>query len=101
MLKKLFFIPRKSGRFKFAIESVNEQNRFAGPVLLTFNGDTAIHYNTTWVPDFHSGEIELEKGENMKCSLRIQTQRVPYLPKFCIMIRIVISLLFVAVMEMG
>lgn len=62
-VKKTVFIPRKSGRFKFAIESVNEQNRFAGPVLLTFNGDTAIHYNTTWVPDFHSGEIELEKGE--------------------------------------
>lgn len=61
------FIPSETGNYHFAVESLSvKKNRFAGPVLLTFNGDTVIHYNTTWVPDYLSGEIYLEKDKNYR-----------------------------------
>ncbi len=63
--RKTIFVPEQSGEYCFAVSSPNEieKNRFEGPVLLTFNNDTVIHYNTTWVPEFHSGRIFLEKGK--------------------------------------
>jgi alpha-D-xyloside xylohydrolase len=58
------FIPTKTGSYCFAVESINpSENRLSGPVLLTIDGDTVIHYNTTWVPDFFSGKKELIAGK--------------------------------------
>ena len=60
--KRARFVPKKTGVYKFFVESVNAENRAGGPVLLTFDGDTVLHYNTIWVPDCHSGEMELQAG---------------------------------------
>lgn len=60
--QRTLFTPSKSGSYKFFIESVNTENRFMGPVLLTIDGDTVIHYDTPWVPDCHSGEKALLAG---------------------------------------
>ena len=63
-IHKSSFIPSKTGTYCFAVQSINpNENRFAGPVLLTIDGDTVIHYNTTWVPDFFSGKKELIAGK--------------------------------------
>ncbi|MBB3186200.1 glycoside hydrolase family 31 protein [Microbacter margulisiae] len=62
--RRTTFIPSKTGIYCFAVESINpKENRFSGPVLLTINGDTVIHYNTPWVPDFFSGKKELIAGK--------------------------------------
>ncbi|MDP4204389.1 MAG: glycoside hydrolase family 31 protein, partial [Bacteroidota bacterium] len=61
---KATFTPKESGSYNFAVESLNPKgNRFSGPILLTINGDTVIHYNTPWVPEFHTGRIFLEAGK--------------------------------------
>jgi alpha-D-xyloside xylohydrolase len=77
-IRKTVFVPAQSGIYHFAVESLNPKgNRFAGPVLLTFNGDTVIHYNTTWVPDFHSGEVYLEKDKSYEVVFTNTNSQIP------------------------
>jgi len=77
-IRRTVFIPEKSGIYYFAVESLNPNGkRFAGPVLLTFNGDTLIHYNTTWVPDFHSGEVHLEKDKSYEIIFTNSNSQTP------------------------
>lgn len=63
-IQKATFTPKQSGLYHFGIESLNKKRRLSGPILLTFNGDTVIHYNTLWVPEFHSGAVNLIKGKS-------------------------------------
>jgi len=72
------FTPTQSGVYCFAVESVNpNENRIEGPVLLTIDGDTVIHYNTTWVPDFFSGKKELVAGQPYNIVLTNSNTPVP------------------------
>jgi len=58
------FTPEESGTYYFAMESNGQKrNRYMGPVLLTINGDTVIHYNTIWVPEYLTGKITLQAGK--------------------------------------
>ena len=58
------FTPEISGIHHFFMDNPNpDKNRFRGPVLLTINSDTVIHYSTIWVPDCLTGRIYLEAGE--------------------------------------
>ena len=69
-VRKSSFTPTKTGVYSFAIESINlKENRFSGPVLLTIDSDTVVYYNTTWVPDFHSGKKELKAGKTYEVVL--------------------------------
>jgi len=70
-IRTTYFTPKKTGTYYFAMKSKNtKQNRFKGPVLLTINKDTVIHYNTPWVPEFLTGKITLQAGK--KYSVRFQ-----------------------------
>lgn len=64
------FTPQQSGRYTFAVENIYEGNRLEGPVLLTIGNDTIIHYNTPWVPEFHSGETTLKAGKTYEIKLQ-------------------------------
>ena len=69
-IRKSLFTASKTGTYSFAVQSINpNENRFAGPVLLTIDGDTVIHYNTTWVPDFFSGKKDLIAGKTYEVVL--------------------------------
>lgn len=77
-IRKTVFVPEKSGIYYFTVESLNPNgNRFAGSILLTSNGDTIIHYNTTWVPDFHSGEVYLEKDKSYEVVFTNSNSQTP------------------------
>jgi len=77
-IRKTVFVPNTSGIYYFTVESLNPNgNRFAGPILLTSNGDTVIHYNTTWVPDFHSGEVYLEKDKSYEMVFTNSNSQTP------------------------
>ena len=63
-IRKAKFTPTQTGTYSFAVESLSPKgNRFKGPILLTINGDTVIHYNTICVPEFNSGKIHLQAGK--------------------------------------
>ena len=63
-IRKSVFTPKKDGIYNFLVESENpKKNRFKGPILLTINSDTIIHYSTTWVPDCFSGKKHLKAGQ--------------------------------------
>ena len=77
-VRKASFTPSKTGTFCFAVESINDSaNRFAGPVLLTIDGDTVIHYNTTWVPEFFSGKKSLIAGRTYNIEFTNSNAAVP------------------------
>ena len=71
-------MPSKTGVYSFAVESINPTiNRLAGPVLLTIDNDTVIHYNTTWVPDFFSSKKELIAGRSYEVVLTNANTIIP------------------------
>lgn len=71
-IRKATFTPKKSGVYNFYVLSetpygfkkkFKNKNRQWGPVLVTLNNDTIIHYSTMWYPDSFSGEAKLEAGK--------------------------------------
>ncbi len=70
------FTSETTGTYYFAMESISEEgNRYQGPILLTMNQDTVIHYNTIWVPEHLSGRITLEAGKEY--SVRFRNSNAP------------------------
>ncbi|WP_179950039.1 glycoside hydrolase family 31 protein [Lutibacter citreus] len=69
-IRKAVFTPKKSGVYNFFVISETpfnsvkkkNKNRRLGPVIVTVNSETVIHYTTNWYPDSFSGEIMLEAG---------------------------------------
>ncbi|MCG8379006.1 MAG: DUF4968 domain-containing protein, partial [Proteobacteria bacterium] len=77
-IREAFFTPDQTGLYNFFVESPNpDENRFNGPVLLTFNGDTVVHYSTVWVPDCHTGQKHLQAGEQYKVVFQNTDSQLP------------------------
>jgi alpha-D-xyloside xylohydrolase len=70
-IRKTTFTPKKTGTYNFFVLSETpfnktkkkNKNRRLGPVIVTVNSETVIHYDTMWYPDSFSGEILLEAGK--------------------------------------
>lgn len=72
------FTPDKTGTYYFAMESRStDGNRFKGPVLLTISGDTVIHYNTIWVPEYLTGKAELQAGKTYTVRFQNSNAQTP------------------------
>ncbi len=66
-IRESIFVPKKSGMYNFMVESENPNGyRFSGPVTVTIDADTVIHYSTIWVPDCHIGRKYLEAGKKYR-----------------------------------
>ena len=66
-IRSASLIPEKSGVYSFMAVSENPvKNRKRGPVMVTIDADTIIHYNTVWVPDCFSGRKYLEAGRSYR-----------------------------------
>jgi alpha-D-xyloside xylohydrolase len=76
-IRRTTFTPTLSGDYYFAVESRNPENRFQGPVLLTVNGDTLIHYSTVWVPEWHTGRARLQAGKTYTIVLQNSNSLTP------------------------
>ena len=77
-IRTTHFTPDETGTYYFAMESPSTNgNRFKGPVLLTINGDTVIHYNTIWVPEYLTGQAELQAGKSYTVRFQNSNAQTP------------------------
>ncbi len=77
-IRKAVFTPARTGLYHFFVDSPNpKKNRFNGPIVVTLNGDTVIHYSTVWVPDCHTGQKYLEAGETYEVIFQNTDAQVP------------------------
>lgn len=98
-IRKTTFTPEKSGNYNFFVLSLTpysdpksgkgstdhltkssnqlNKNRQWGPVLVTIDGDTVIHYDTMWYPDSYSGEASLKAGQSYEIIFQNTDEQVP------------------------
>jgi len=77
-IRSTSFIPKKTGTYYFAIENKRKGgNRYMGPVLLTIDQDTVVHYNTIWVPEYLTGKATLQAGKHYSVQFRNSNVRTP------------------------